>query len=95
MVIQGCTFRALSGAVSIYTHTPEARNVRVSVRDGTFIDCLTGVLIFGQASAMQVVGNRFWGTGAAALQLDPSFVSLPDVNDLDFSSRHRVTSHQP
>jgi hypothetical protein len=66
--VQGCRFRGLAIGVTVQG-TADDSSARAAVRDGTFTNCSIGVFVSGKAAAIQVVGNRFWGAGLAAMQL--------------------------
>src|SRR5262249_50647964 len=67
VVVQSCQFRGLTTGVFCLTPLDDM-TARIAVRDGTFTDCGNGVIVGGKVRAIQIVGNRFWGSGVAAIE---------------------------
>jgi hypothetical protein len=77
VVVERCRFCGLNAGVILGAPLPNTVNAHMAVRDGVFTNCAIGVRIDGRASAIQVVGNRFWGARLSAMQLE----FLPPENE--------------
>ena len=69
VVVQDCRFRNLDAGAMIYSIQEGDWAADLAVRNGLFTDCAQGVILAGMVKRVELVGNRFWGTVNAALQL--------------------------
>jgi hypothetical protein len=88
VVIRDCVFRRLTLG-TIFVAGPGTPYFHTAVRDCLFTDCHFGVQMYGGAQDIQVVGNRFHGMAAAAVQfllLSEDAGSLLIANNAVFES---------
>jgi serine/threonine-protein kinase len=83
VVVQNCVLRRFPGAIRL---SAIANNYRsplpgrcVQIRNNTIENAEYGIIVAGAAQQVQVVGNRIWRAGMAALQLETLLDGAEDI----------------
>jgi hypothetical protein len=82
VVVRGCRFNRTGQGVRVSGQsgpaTPQPCH-NVVVRDNTLTDCNGGVVVLGQVTRLQIVGNRFLGAKVTAVQLNNLMAGSSDI----------------